>query len=187
MAQRGLSIVELLVAITIAAILLGAAVPSMRMLVAESQLDATMRRLHASIQLTRTAAVQFRRIATLCPQGGRLDAARRHCGADWSAGYHVFVDRNGDAMLDTDIDTLLLVEPPDDAVRLSWRAFRRRAALQFRADGATHLSNGTFTLCSARVASDSLDHVHGGVRRLVINVGGRTRTERNGEHAALCD
>jgi type IV fimbrial biogenesis protein FimT len=191
---RGVTLVELLVAISIAGILLTAAMPAMHDLVRASRLDASARQLHGHIQLARTAAVQFRRISTLCPRDGRADAGGARCGTDWGRGYMVFIDADGDAVRDLPGDTLLADVPASPGVHVNWRAFRRREALQFRADGATQLSNGTFTLCTvdAGVTADDAedgDAVPTATRvvRLVINVGGRTRTERRGDPEALCD
>lgn len=192
--RQGLTIVELLVAISVAGVLLAAALPAMHGLVRTSRLDASARELHSHIQLTRTAAVQFRQVVTLCPREGRASSTGTRCGSDWTRGYVVFVDADGDAVRDLPGDTLLAEAPADAGVHIRWRAFRRRAALQFRADGATHLSNGTFTLCPADrggKAGDSTDIGAGAtatrVVRLVVNVGGRTRTDRRGDPAALCD
>jgi type IV fimbrial biogenesis protein FimT len=191
---RGVTLVELLVAICIAGILLTAALPEVHGLVRSSRLDAAARQLHSHIQLTRTSAVQFRRIATLCPRDGHATASGARCGTDWTRGYVVFVDEDGDAIRDLPGDTLLADVPASPGVRISWRAFRRRDALQFRADGATQLSNGTFTLCPADAATargsagtgEALAHATR-VVRLVINVGGRTRSDRRGDASALCD
>ena len=190
---HGLTIVELLVAISIAGILLAAALPAMHELVNSSRLDATARELHSHIQLTRTAAVHFRQVVTMCPREDRAGTTGTRCGSDWTRGYVVFVDADGDAVRDDPGDALLAEVPTSTDVRIRWRAFRRRDALQFRADGATHLSNGTFTLCPAARGATSEDSTDGAdttatrVVRLVINVGGRTRTDRRGDPAALCD
>lgn len=178
---HGVTLVELLVAISIAGILLTAAMPAMHELVRTSRLDMSTRQLHGHIQLARTAAVQFRQVATLCPRDGRTGSTGTSCGRDWTRGYVVFLDADGDAVRDAPGDTLLADVPASPGVQVSWRGFRRRDALQFRADGATHLSNGTFTLCPTGIAAAR------NVVRLVINVGGRTRTDRRGDPAALCD
>lgn len=188
---RGITLVELLVATSVAGILVTAALPAAHELVLASRLDTSMRQLHNHIQLTRTAAVQFRRFATLCPRGGRHDASGQRCGTDWDQGYVVFVDRDGDGTRDVPDDTLLAEAPASIGVHTTWRSFRRRDALQFRADGATHLANGTFTLCHAGSGDLVGEHAEPGadvrVVRLVVNVGGRTRTDRRGDPAALCD
>ncbi len=178
---HGVTLVELLVTISIAGVLLTAAVPAMHELVRSSRLDMSTRQLHGHIQLARTAAVQFRQVATICPREGPAGTTGTGCGRDWMRGYVVFVDSDGDAVRDAPGDTLLAEVPASPGVHISWRGFRRREALQFRADGATHLSNGTFTLCPTGIAAAS------DVVRLVINVGGRTRTDRRGDPAALCD
>lgn len=189
--SRGVTLVEILVATSIAGILMTAALPAAHELVFASRLDTSTRQLHNHIQLTRTAAVQFRRFATLCPRGGRIDATGQRCGNDWNQGYVVFVDRDGDGTRDVPDDALLAEAPARAGVHTTWRSFRRRDALMFRADGATHLSNGTFTLCPAGVGNAADEHAGGGadagVVRLVINIGGRTRTDRRGDPAALCD
>lgn len=177
----GLTLVELIVAMAVAAVLVTAALPSMHQLLATSALDAATRRLFAHIQLARTSAVQMRSIATLCPLDARAGSGTRaetRCGDDWRNGYGVFIDRDGDTVLDEG-DSVVAIEDAPKGVQVGWRAFRRRNALQFRPDGATHLSNGTFTLCAA---------THPPVaRRLVVNVGGRVRTERHEHAESICD
>jgi type IV fimbrial biogenesis protein FimT len=101
-ARPGFTLVELSVVLAVMAVLATFATPSFMAWRVRDQVDARARALISTLVLARSEAVRRGARVTLC----RIDAAR-HCLAagkpcesgliDWSCGWGLFVDRNGDA------------------------------------------------------------------------------------------
>jgi type IV fimbrial biogenesis protein FimT len=98
-AQRGLSLIEVLIVMAIAAILLGIGVPLFTSTVASARASSAANSLLAAIELARAEALRRGAAVAVCPSA---DAAGTACGAgaasaDWSAGWLVWVDNGGTA------------------------------------------------------------------------------------------
>lgn len=89
---RGFTLVELLTVLAIATVVLGLAIPNMRGLLQSQQVSAAANDLLASINLARSEAIMRGRRVDLVPFDGR----------DWSSGWIVFIDEDGDLEPDED-------------------------------------------------------------------------------------
>lgn len=138
MRGKGFTLLELLVTLTIAALLLGYALPGWTALMKKSQVSESVRQLTQAIQLARNSALAHHRMVTVCPSADGL-----HCGSGWGGGLLVFT---GDDLV-IDEEERLGVFPGTTANRVEWRAFRRSSVLQFQANGATYAHNGSFVIC----------------------------------------
>ncbi len=99
----GFTLLELMVVLLIAAVLAAAGTVSMRDMVARQQLRTTTNDLFASIDLTRSQAIARGGRVMLMP----LDSA----GVDWSQGWVIFADSNGNLLFD-DGDELIFQQGP---------------------------------------------------------------------------
>jgi type IV fimbrial biogenesis protein FimT len=99
-ATLGLTLIELLVAVAVLAILLSIAAPSFRDIWAKDRTVSTANDLLASISQTRSEAIKLSRVAELCP---RNPADATSCGNSWSDGWMVRIDQNGDGTIDTTV------------------------------------------------------------------------------------
>ncbi len=88
---KGFSLIELMVVLSIAAILIGIGVPSFRTLIQNQRMTTTVNDFFAAINLTRSEALQ---------RGVRVDMVAAGDGTDWGKGWIVFVDENSDQILD---------------------------------------------------------------------------------------
>jgi type IV fimbrial biogenesis protein FimT len=88
----GFSMVELMVVLSIAAILLTVSVPSFRHLIQQQKITTTVNDFFAAINLARSEAIQ---------RGSRVDLVPADA-ADWAKGWIVFIDRNNNQKADTD-------------------------------------------------------------------------------------
>ena len=158
--SRGLSLIELLVVLAIAALLASRTVPATLDLLARASAERTQYTLHAALALARTHAVTERSAVTLCHLGedGR-------CDGDWSGELSVFRDPTRSARLEH--GDRLLRRFPAPAERVFLRAFRTTRYFRYLASGRTAWQNGRFVVCSTRLGQPA--------RMLVVNVQGRVR------------
>lgn len=161
--QQAFTLVELLVALAIAALLTGLAYPAFTDLIARVHATSRVNDLVGIIRFARHAAINGGRWVTLCP------AVEESCAnsANWESGIMVFEDRNRDGRRQPEEPLLGYLPQFDEGERLSWRSFRRRNFLQFRSEGYTNWQNGSFHYCPA-----SRDARYGKV--LIVNIQGRT-------------
>lgn len=85
----GYTLVELMIALSVVAILTAAAAPSMADLIRRNRIASLNNELVASLQYARAEALQRGRQVSVCSSS---DLATCNGGADWSAGWLVVVD-----------------------------------------------------------------------------------------------
>lgn len=98
---RGLSLIELLIALVIASILITIGVPSMNSLFDRFRAENAASQWQNDLVYARQVAVAYQTNVTLCP---RLGVAG--CDGDWAAGYTVFIDVNGNGNLEAGDEAL---------------------------------------------------------------------------------
>ncbi|MGJ9418631.1 GspH/FimT family pseudopilin [Massilia sp. CMS3.1] len=164
-ATRGFSLPELLVVTAIAAILLGVALPDLAALLRAQQLRTATNDLFGAIGLARAQAIARNERVSVMP--------RDALGVDWTQGWTVFVDRDGDA-----------VPGPGDAILAVHEALPAgfQAAFAFTSPAAPYYIayNGAGRSCTATNSGaarwGTLSLFHGGsTRRIKINMLGRAR------------
>lgn len=166
--QAGLTLIELLLALTVAAILLlQLAQPSWQQLRTRRQTDLMMLELQQLIAMARLTAVSENRTVTLCRSNDGL-----HCQGQWHEGSILFTDADADRRINGD-DRLLHRAPALPLPgHLHFNAFRNRQYLQMTPQGVTAYQNGNFTWCPA-------DRSPALVRQLILSFSGRTRMARD--------
>jgi prepilin-type N-terminal cleavage/methylation domain-containing protein len=161
--HQGLTLLELLIALVILALLLGLGVPSFSSLLAENRGRAAMSQMRALFAFARQQALTTGQRTTVC-------AVRRdgRCIRDWLADHEivVFVDIDENRRLDASDRLLRRIAWPVTQAELSWRASLGRPQLTFEPSGATW-QNGTLFYCPS-----SRDARH--ARALVISQTGRS-------------
>jgi len=165
----GLTLVELLVTLVIAALLMGLALPAFLELTAASRSTAALNQLIGSVHLARSSAVTHHATVTLCPGAGRSCFGRDQ----WHRGALLFLDRDGDGRVDDDEPVLRRLPPVDGGGRIYWRSFRNRTYLRFVPRGYTQWQNGSFLYCPAGGEARR-------ARMIILNAQGRVRAARDG-------
>jgi len=169
---RGLTLVELLATLAVAAVLLGVALPAMRHLLDQQRAGAAINQVAGAIHFARVSAIEGRRTVSLCPSPAQEPDADCAGRDQWPVGMLVFADRNGNGRRDAGDATLRRLPALPRGAVLRWRSFRNRSYLQFLPSGLTPWQNGHFLLClpggDARLA-----------RMLVVNAAGRLRQARD--------
>lgn len=90
--KNGFSLLELMIALGIASILLGLAVPSFQSFVGNSEMSATNNRFVYSLQTARSEAIKRSAPVGLCPSADPLADEPVCGGASYANGWIVFVD-----------------------------------------------------------------------------------------------
>ncbi|WP_355661877.1 GspH/FimT family pseudopilin [Halomonas salifodinae] len=136
---KGLTLIELLVAIAILAILATWALPNYQRFSARNEVSAEVLRLKTALAQARNSAVTRRTTITVCPSRDRLACD----GSDWAAPLVIV---QGSAPGGDLSDTTLLRElPPGRGIQVSFRQDLR--PVRYTALGRSAGHNGTFRLC----------------------------------------
>ena len=143
--QRGLTLIELVIAVAIALVVGGLATSGLSGALESSRASAARADFIASLSLAATRAALAGSRAVLCPS---MDAEHCSDGADWSEGWLVFLDANGSRELEGGERILRLQRALPGRVRLRSTAGRTR--IVFQGNGGNVGSNVTFTLCDGR-------------------------------------
>jgi type IV fimbrial biogenesis protein FimT len=111
--RLGFTLIELMVTISLIAILLALAVPSLQNLVRKAQLRSTTQELAAALVYARSEAIKRGLPVTMC-KSANPEATSPSCSTDasWQTGWLVFVDRDEDRVADYG------EVPPDEALRV---------------------------------------------------------------------
>lgn len=167
--HSGLTLVELLVAVALLAVLLSVAVPGLGALRESQAMQGAALELLSAVHLARAEAVKRNRDVVICPSPA---GAGEGCEGVLAAGWLVFVDENRNRDLDSGEAVLRRSPRLDPALSLSNRAGTRHAdeRVAYRPDGSAR-RNLTWLLCSRRDPSMPS-------RALVLNRVGRPRLTR---------
>lgn len=93
--QAGFTLYELLITVFIIGIVLSFGIANMSDFTRNGRMTATANDLHGAFHLARSEAARAKTFITICASATSM-AAAPDCGGNWSQGYIVFVDRNGD-------------------------------------------------------------------------------------------
>ena len=163
--ERAFSLYELLMTLTLVAVLVGLGLPSFSALVARNRMHVEINALFHAIHLARKESVMRHRVVSLCPS---VDGLTCSPGLDWSSGWLMFENSDKDQPPRRDSgEALLQVHRVDENVRIiaNRRGFTQRSVVK-------RATNGTLVVCDR---ADRADPV-----ALVISYTGRPRvTEQN--------
>lgn len=168
--QRGLSLLEMLIALTILAILTSTAIPSFQTTLDKQRTRQKNQELLSLLQLARSKAVTEGMLTTVCP----LDE-QNVCVKHWNDyPISLFLDPENQKKL-TNEDALIQVIPPTPKVELK-AAPAHKSYFQFDSLGASHGTMGNLSICNQGEVTVSS-------RQIVINLSGRARTsvDKNGD------
>ena len=177
----GLTLIELMVSLSVLAILLGLAVPSYRTFIQSTRLTAITNDLASALATARSEAVKRATRVTVC-KSANVNAASPTCSAvaNWQDGWIVFVDGSVAGTVDgTDAANVLRVFQPtvingmaiDGGVNFDdWVSYMASGVSR----GSGDLPNGTFVVDFATCPSPATNMA----RNVVINNTGRVTVQR---------
>lgn len=140
----GFTLIELMIAVTIAGVLLGIALPAYSAAKAAAQTQTLRDALLGALLESRNAAVLYENDTILCPSSDGLYCAESF---EWQHGFIAAIDLNNNERID-DADRRLLYRRETKDVRLLTSSGRKR--IQFQPNGSNAGSNATFTFCDRR-------------------------------------
>ncbi len=165
MRHAGFSLVELTVVLAVALLLLAAGAPSLAELIRSQRLRASTNELFDAIALTRAQAMARGGMVKIMP-------ADRD-GRDWTQGWIVFVDRDGDRKPGAGDEFISVHGPLRGNVASSFNFTSPAAPYYIAYNGAGHSCSDT-NPAAARLGTLSLSDGRF-VRRIKINMLGRPR------------
>lgn len=167
----GLSLLELLIAISVAAISSAIAIPSFSRLIAHHRLVSTSNEILSAATSARLSAISRNVPVTFC--AGRPDAG---CHRDWSLGeWMIFEDQDSDGEFDLEDQALLSQGASSGDLTISANGPFRTAVI-FRPSGLARTTSGAFAAGRVRVCVSRLDSDN--ARDLVLIGSGRIEPER---------
>lgn len=107
--QSGFTLIELMIVIALLVILVTIGVPSFQNLVVQNRATAVSNDLLYHLQLARSEALRHSVPVTVCPITSD-DPGECAAGTDWKEGWLIFLDENGDGVIDSPSDRILRVE-----------------------------------------------------------------------------
>lgn len=175
-AATGYSMLELLTALAIVAILLGLALPEMSTMIARHRLKAAVSDLHGAIDLTRSQAIARGRRVQLVPLEPR--------GVNWGSGWVVFVDADGDRRPGPREEVIASHGPlsPDIVISFNFTRDKKPYYIAYNGDGRSCSDSST----AAHWGTISL-HQGAQIRRIRINMLGRVRVCNPATDGASCE
>ncbi len=159
--RAGFSLLELLVALAITAIVLGFAVPSLQRLLERMALYSSVQQFQAHIALARNSAIM---------RNQRVTLSTVHAGS-WTNGWRCFTDNNANAAHDSG-EALLTQGEPSAKTRVSGNGAMANY-ISFNPDGYPQQLNGAFLAGTVTFCSPHNDKL-----ALVMSRSGRVRLDK---------
>ncbi len=161
---RGITLIELLVGLAVVAILLTVGVPSFTGLLSQWRQQAAIDTFVADIHLARSSARRTSRPVFMCALDA-ADANRCTASPQWTAGWIVFADANGNNAFDVgETEIARRAAPGGLAVLVQENS---AAQLVFRADGSLRGISARVTVQASGGRTDA--------QRVILNSTGRAR------------
>lgn len=180
--QRGLTMVELMVTVSIMAILLAVGVPSYRYITTSNRVSAEVNGLLLDLQFARSEALKQGRAVTVCPVTTTGTCAGN---SNWQNGWIVFMDINGNGQMDDATTEITLKNQPSFAS--NGDTFVSDNAVQFItynregfASGLTPAAGYITITLHDKTANKSW------TRCVEVNTIGKVRSERAGDVNGNC-
>jgi type IV fimbrial biogenesis protein FimT len=171
-APAGHTLIELLITLSIAAVMAGMALPAGKSWIDASRRSSVTNQMNGLLSFARETAVHQGFDVVICPtMDGHI------CSEQLHSKFLLFEDRDGDRLFDTD-EHLRISQLPA-GWRVNWRAFGFRRYIRFQPSGYTFNQNGTLELCPPGEAEE--------INILILNRIGRLRLDQRDYSDSRCE
>ena len=161
--QTGFTLIEMMITVSILAVILATAVPAMSEFLQRNKSNAVISQVRNLVALARENAVHHNCFTTICPSENNVN-----CSTNTQAPLMVFSDCNRNRVIDGNDQLYRVMTPLPKNSELRWSFFPRRTYLQMTPQGFTNGQNGTLIYCPA---NGEAKHA----RLLIIRKSGRAR------------
>lgn len=172
--QAGLTLLELLIAISIVAILLTTVAPAIQSILITSRITADLNSLSAVAQRARFTAVDEQSNVVMCPTTNY-----ESCVSNWKNATMIFVDENGNGSRDTS-EPLITTSDPLNSVNTIYGI---SGAITFNEQGGISQA-ATITLCpkdnNSKYASALILSLYGRIAVAIDSDGDGTKEDLSG-------
>ncbi len=163
--NMGFTLIEAMITVSVFGILAGIAAPSLSGLIEQQRTLAAISSLTTHMAMARTAAITRNRRAVLCPSS---DGSQCRADTDWSGGWMLFMDDDGNRKPDVSEEVLRVdLSPTSHHLRVVSTTGRQQ--LRYLPDGRSAGTNLTISICNGK------GELLGAV---IVNNMGRPRSER---------
>ncbi|NMH58950.1 GspH/FimT family pseudopilin [Alteromonas ponticola] len=135
--QKGLTLVEMMIALAIMAILITVVAPNVQTILVQNRIVADINNLSAAIKHARFTAVDEQTDVTFCPTSNYSS-----CSSSWALAKMVFIDSNNNGQREDEETLIVSADPLSSSNKISGAT----GAVLFSANGGTDL-NATVTIC----------------------------------------
>lgn len=142
--NRGISLLELLVSLSIISVILAIGVPALSTVIDNTKRKDTVYEILGMLNFARDMAVSNSRNVIICPSENKLDCSSTQ---NWSTNLLVFVDQNKNDKKDEDEPLLRTFDMTANEQSLNWKSFQNKSFLSFYADGTTGFQSGRIYYC----------------------------------------
>lgn len=154
---QGFTLIELMIAISVAAILIGVGVPGMRNMILDNRRAAVVNEIVTGISQARAAAFARNLPVVMCVADDAANPASCNAG-NWADGWFVFVDADDDGTYDTGEQILKINGAASQGVTITTTAGFTTRTFTRNSLGA----QGTITVCARNsgrgVVVDEIGH-----------------------------
>ena len=168
--SNGLTAIEMLVSLAIAAILTATAIPSLSRFVDRHRLESGVQKMTRGLALARSEAIRRSTRVSMASEHGR-----------WEDGWKIFEDRDNDGVPDSD-DAVLYEQAPTQGISVQGN-LPVQALITFQAEGYSVLPNGGFQAGTLRICPTD-PSIPG--YKIVLGRGGRNHVQRLTDQSVDC-
>jgi type IV fimbrial biogenesis protein FimT len=161
---RGVTLIELVTTLAIIAILGTFGLTTFADTLARQRVQTALHLISADLAMARNTAIMRRNQVVVCPGDAMLGC---RSDADWSRGWIVFTDADGNRQPDADSDLIRVANAPSGAPA-STRLASTRNFVRYQRDGRSAGTNLTINVCHKQMLAG----------QVVVNNLGRVRSAR---------
>jgi len=140
----GLTLIELLITLSIAAILLTTAAPSFTDIIKNNRMTTQLNELVAGLNVARSEAIKRANFVTVC-----MSSDYTNCNGNWSDGWIVFPDFNNDGVVSAG-ETVFRVYVASSTAAVLSATVNLDDRITFDSEGRSVAYDGQFLLCDDR-------------------------------------